>query len=263
MAFSTTASYAVPHTHRKPEPEDFGFNPDTLSPQEVLDFLDSRIQDVIKELQASEIWQAVSSPETDQEFITELMKEVYLETVMYQEEIVEGGVACIAQMPRCLDVSLFDEMLHHQVEEFDHGEMMLRDFIGLGGSEEYARNRRMSPTAFSAAAAWRMLVHMRDPFAYLGALYPFEGLTPIVSEMVKSFLKERGFGDKQTEFIEYHSTADLEHTRLIRELILKVCEEYPEAKTSICYGIEYYLAVYPMPLWNAAFKRAKKRLSLV
>lgn len=256
MPISTTASYAVPHTHRDPDPRDLGFNPIELTPRQVMEFLDSRIQDVVEELKLSEAWQAVTSPDTDQECIASVMKEVYLETVMYQEEIVECGIACIAQMPRCLDVSLFEEMLHHQVEEFDHGEMMLRDFVGLGGSEEYARRRRMSPTAFAAAAAWRMLVHMRDPLAYLGALYPFEGLTPIVSSMVKDVLRQRGFGDKQTEFIEYHSTADLEHTRLVRELITTVCDQYPEAKPSVCYGVEYFLGVYPMPLWNAAYKRA-------
>jgi len=156
-------------------------------------------------------------------------------------------------------VKYIDEMLHHQVEEFDHGEMAMRDYLGLEGDEIEARNRKCSPTAFSVAAMWRHLCHKRDPFAYLGALYPFEGLTPIISEMVKPFLKASGMSRKTTEFVDYHSTADLEHTALVKELIKNIADEYPESKQSICYGIEYFLAVYPLPGWNAAYQRAIKR----
>ena len=159
-----------------------------------------------------------------------------------------------------MSVDVFDEMLHHQVEEFDHGEMALRDFKNLGGDVAEARSRRMSPTAFSVAAMWRMLCHMRDPFAYLGAIYPFEGLTPIVTGMIKGKLRGSGMAENSLEFVEYHSTADLEHTRMLKEMIIKIADEHPEARESICYGIEYFLAVYPIPGWSAALERAKQRL---
>lgn len=189
------------------------------------------------------------------------MKEIYLGIAMYQPDVIEATIAIIAQMPRHLDVDVFGQMLNHQVEEFNHGEMALRDYVGLGGEEEYARKRRMSPAAFSTAAVWRNIAHMRDPYAYLGAIYPFEGLTPIVSEKVKYVLRDKGFTDKSTEFVKYHSTADLEHTKLVKELIFNIADEYPKSKPSICYGIEYFLAVYPLPGWNEAFKRAQARLA--
>ncbi len=251
-----------PRTHgseRVADVDDLGFDPAALTPLGVLQYLDGRIADVLREFEASDVWAVVSNPQSDLRLIREIMKEVYLEIVMYQPDVIEATIATIAQMPRTLDVATFDEMLHHQVEEFNHGEMALRDYVGLGGNEASARQRRMSPSAFSCAAMWRMLCHMRDPFAYLGALYLFEGLTPIVSDMVKRCLKTRGFQANATEFIEYHSTADLEHTRMVKDLILRVTEEYPESKPSICYGIEYFLAVYPAPVWNAAFRRARKR----
>lgn len=250
-------SCIVSHSQRHACSDDFGFTPCDLTPSEVMGYLDRRIQGVLSEFENSELWKFASSPDADPRMIRAIMKEVYLEIVMYQPEVIEATIAIIAQMPRTLDVETFDEMLHHQVEEFDHGEMALRDYVGLGGSEDFARQRRMSSTAFSTAAVWRMLAHMRDPFAYLGALYPFEGLTPIVSEMVKGILNNRGFADNTTEFVEYHSTADLEHTRLVKELIIKTTERYPESKASICYGIDYFLAVYPLPGWNAAFHRAR------
>ncbi len=224
--------------------------------------LDGRLQDVLSEFQNSEMWATFSNAETSPEFLGAIMKEIYLGIVMYQPDVIESTIAIIAQMPRYLDVELFDEMLHHQVEEFNHGEMAMRDYVGLGGDEAIARNRRMTPAAFSTAAMWRMLAHMRDPFAYLGALYPFEGLTPTVSEMVKTILGDRGLADSSTEFVEYHSTADLEHTRLVRELIQRIAREHPESKASMCYGIEYFLAVYPIQGWTEAFERAKKRLNI-
>ncbi|MCA9190716.1 MAG: iron-containing redox enzyme family protein [Planctomycetales bacterium] len=237
---------------------DLGLDPFELTSEELLAFLDKRIADVLTEFRRSELWTIISDPQTDIAVLRETMKEVYLEIIMYQPAVIEATIATIAQMPRTMEVSLFDEMLHHQVEEFDHGEMAMRDYVRLGGNEQYARNRRMSPSAFTCAAIWRMLCHAREPFAYLGALYPFEGLTPIVSEQIKSILYNRGFTPENSEFVEYHSTADLEHTRIVKELISTIADGYPEAKVQICYGLEYFLAVYPMPVWNAAFRRAKK-----
>ncbi len=259
---TTLHPYILAHPDRVACRDDFGFDPSDLSASEVMEFLDRRIQDVLSEFRQCELWKVLSNPETDPKLIQETMKQIYLEIVMYQPDVIEATIAVIAQMPRTLDVDVFEEMIHHQVEEFNHGEMALRDFIGLGGDEEFARRRRMSPTAFSTAAVWRMLAHMRDPFAYLGALYPFEGLTPIVSEMVKGILREKGFQDNSTEFVDYHSTADLEHTRLVKELIIKIAEEYPQSKPSMCYGINYFLAVYPLPGWNAAFQRAKHNIGM-
>jgi len=254
--------YTLAHPDRIASEDDFGFDPNNLTPTEVMEYLDSRIQDVLAEFQGSELWKVVSDPATDARLIQEIMKEVYLEIVMYQPDVIEATIAAIAQMPRTLDVDDFQEMLHLQVEEFTHGEMALRDYLGLGGDEEYARRRRMSPTAFSTAAMWRMLAHMRDPFAYLGGLYPLEGITPIVSEMIKGVLRDKGFQPDSTEFVEYHSTADVEHTRWVKELVIKMAEAYPESKASMCYGINYFLAVYPLPGWNAAFGRAKQHLGL-
>ena len=256
-----TLDYTLAHPNRIANESDLGFNPDDLTPDQVLAFLDQRIEDVLSDFKASEIWQLISGPSSDPAMVREFMKEIYLEIIMYQPDVIEATIAVIAQMPRTMDVSMFEEMLHHQAEEFDHGEMAMRDYLGLGGDEQFARSRRMSPTAFSTAAVWRMLAHMRDPFAYLGALYPFEGLTPIVTEMVKGHLRQKGFQDNSIEFVDYHSTADLEHTKMVKELILQIAKAYPQAKASICYGIEYFLAVYPMPGWTAALNRARQRFA--
>jgi len=148
-------------------------------------------------------------------------------------------------------------MLRHQAEEFDHGEMALRDYVGLGGDEDFARNQhRISPASYSVAAIWRTIAALREPFAYLGALYPFEGLTPIVSERVKEVLLQRGFPENALEFVEFHSTEDPKHTELVKKLIEETVTRFPEAERSILEGIERFLAIYPIPVWETAYRRA-------
>ena len=79
-------------------------------------------------------------------------------------------------------------MLIHQSEEFDHGEMARRDFIGLEHKTEDAYVR-LSPEAFAVSAVWWMIARQYDPFAYLGALFLFEGLTPYLTAAIKPNLR--------------------------------------------------------------------------
>ena len=39
-------------------------------------------------------------------------------------------------------------------------------------------------------------------------------------------------------------------------------DRFPEAKTSIAYGYEYFKHVYPLPVWEAARARAERRQTL-
>ena len=98
----------------------------------------------------------------------------------------------------------------------------------------------------------------RDPFVYLGALYPYEGLTPIVSERAKQVLRGKGFPEEALEFVRFHSEEDPKHTELIRHLIMETVTLYPEAERSIKEGIDYFPQIYPIPVWSAAYERAKR-----
>jgi pyrroloquinoline quinone (PQQ) biosynthesis protein C len=102
-----------------------------------------------------------------------------------------------------------------------------------------------------------MITKLRDPFAYLGALYPFEGLTPIISARVKAILAGKQYPDNALEYIEFHSTEDIKHANLIKALIEETVQRYPEAERSIKEGINRFLAVYPIPVWTTAYERAK------
>ena len=183
------------------------------------------------------------------------MKQVYLEIAWYQPDVIEATIAAIGHFPRALSAKRVRTMLIHQAEEWDHGEMAVRDYVNLGGAEEDARGSRMSVTAFTTAAFWRMLAHKRDPFAYLGGLYLFEGLTPIVTGRVKAQLSAQGVPDSALEYIEFHSTEDLKHAKVVDHLIAEVVSEFPQAVESVKWGFDCFRHVYPLPGWAAAYQR--------
>jgi len=243
--------------------KDFGIDTKALSAADLVGWLQVRVEQILVDIEASPFWQTLASPETPEETLTAILKEIYLEITMYQPDAIEAAVAAIAQFPRTMPVAWFDAMLHHQVEEFDHGEMAMRDYVALGGDEAEARARAQSPSAFAVAAVWRNITHKRDPYAYLGAVYLFDALTPAITAKAKAVLAKRLASSKGLEFIAHHATADIEHEEQIRQLIADVAELYPEKIESIAYGFEYFAWVYPLPVWEAASRRATAQSSHV
>lgn len=218
--------------------------------------LDQRIASLVDRIYGTEMWQAVMSPQTHPSLAREVMKEVYLEIYSYQPHVITATIATIGKMPKA-DPKMIKTMLLHQAEEADHGEMALRDYVRLGGDEKYARARRISPASFAVASFWWGIFQMEDPFCYLGGLYMFEGLTPIVCQRAIDSLGPSGFPKHALEFLGFHATEDLKHTRLVRHLLTDVAGRYPGAPESILYGLDCFMAVYPLPVWQTAYERAK------
>ena len=221
-----------------------------------VDYLQKGIAALLAELEDKPFWRTINDPDADPVLVREIMKQVYLEIGWYQPDVIEATIALIGQFPRSLSARRVRTMLIHQAEEWDHGEMAVRDYVGLGGSEAFARTSRMSVTAFATAAHWRMLAHKRDPFAYLGALYLFEGLTPIVTGKVKANLTRRGIPESALEYVEFHSTEDIKHAKVVDHLIAEVVAEFPSASDIIVWGFDCFRNVYPLPGWAAAYERA-------
>jgi pyrroloquinoline quinone (PQQ) biosynthesis protein C len=227
-----------------------------LSGPEFVELLDSRIRGIYSTVVATDMWKALQSPDTPIELLKLAMREVYLEISSYQPHAIEAAITAIAQMPRSLDERTVKAMLRHQAEEFTHGEMALRDYKALGGDVEWARAQRPSPAAYAVASVWTFIAHERDPFAYLGALYPFEGLTPQVSGGALTTLAKRGFPEDALEFVTFHAEEDPRHTALVRALIEKVAVKFPESRESMVHGIDNFLNIYPVPVWQTAYDRA-------
>ncbi len=229
------------------------------SSTEIVDWLENRVSQLVKRIQQEEFWQVVYDTETPQELVHEIMKEIYLEIVGYQPHVIEAAIASIGQFPRSMNPKMIRSMLYHQADEWDHGEMALRDYINMGGDEAFARDRPMSPASFAVAGVWWVITHLRDPFAYIGALYLFEGLTPTVTGLVKDRLRDKGMNEDQLEYVEFHSTEDLKHARLVNHLIAETVDKFPDSFEAVQRGYEYFEEVYPIPVWRAAFARAKQR----
>ena len=238
--------------------DDFGIDTSQMGPDLLIKWLESRIREIMADVRASAVWARVMSDDAPVSDIVGILRQIYLEISMYQPDAIEAAIASIAQFPRGMPVALIDDMLRHQVEEFDHGEMATRDYTAMGGLEANARERRQSPSAFAIAAVWRNITHKRDPFAYLGAVYLFDALTPIVTDEVKAHLTKRLGSTKGLAFIVHHATADKEHEAQIRMLIRDVATLYPRKIELIVYGFEYFAAVYPLPCWIAAMRRAER-----
>jgi pyrroloquinoline quinone (PQQ) biosynthesis protein C len=223
----------------------------------IVQWLESETASLLSEIQSQEFWSSVMSPDTDPQFVKAVMREVYSEIIGYQPHVIEAAIAAIAQMPRSMNPRLIKSMLSHQAEEFDHGEMALRDLVSLGVPADAVRHRQMSPEAFAVAGVWWMIVQARVPFAYLGALFLFEGLTPVVTQMIKPRLVSKGMGAESLNYLEFHSTEDVKHANLVHYLINETASEYPESVEAVRLGFRCFRAVYPVPLWRAAFERAQ------
>ena len=224
---------------------------------EVLKYLKTGVERLVAEIEQEPAWRLLTSADTPAAAVRALMKEVYAEIAAYQPDVIEATIAAIGQFPRSLNPKHVRAMLVHQAEEWDHGEMAARDYAGLGGRELDVRSGRMTPTSFATAAFWRMLAHKRMPFAYLGAIYLFEGLTPLVTGAIKGHLKQQGFRDTSLEYIEFHSTEDIRHAKVIDAMIRSVVEQYPQCAGDVKFGFDAFRQVYPLPGWRAAAARAQ------
>src|SRR5258708_29472795 len=105
-------------------------NGPNLTPKpEIISWLERRVATLLKRIQDEDLWRVLMSAETPPGLVKAIMKEVYLEIVGYQPHVIEAAIASIAQMPRTMDVRMVRSMLFHQADEFDHGEMALRDYV--------------------------------------------------------------------------------------------------------------------------------------
>jgi Iron-containing redox enzyme len=222
----------------------------------IVGWLQDRVQPILDEIHRSAFWHLATSPDSDPVEVKSFMEQVYLEIANFQPQVHEAAIVTIAQMPRSMELRRFRAMLVHQAEEFDHGEMARRDYVGLGNDIK-STFVRLSPEAFAVSGVWWMIARQRNPFAYLGALFLFEGLTPQLTSAVIDNLRAKGFDDRSLEYMKYHSTEDFKHANLIRHLISGTARQFPESVESIQYGFECLSLVYPVPLLAAAYRRSR------
>lgn len=219
----------------------------------LLDRLDRRLHEHLAVIEQSEVLRMMADERATREQTMSMMKYIMLEVYSYGKDIVEASFTAIGRMP--LDaVGLMRSATHHLLEEVTHPHMALRDYVKLGGDERWARKRRMSPESFAMAATCRLLAQREDPFAYLGFMYLFETLTPVLSERALKVLAAKQVPMEGQTFIDLHAVEDIKHIEWLRDLIGRVVRKYPSAESAIEYGFDCFRAVYPLPVWKAALR---------
>jgi heme oxygenase-like protein len=223
------------------------------------DHLESKIAALLVRIEASDVYQSVFDPRADPRYLATVIKYVMLEVFSYGPHVTEATFTAVGRMPKNRP-DLMKVMIHHDLMEVDHCEMALKDFVRLGGDETWARSRRMTPASWAMAAVCRMLAQCESPFAYLGYMYPFESLTPILTERIQGQLASKGFPTEAQKFIDLHATEDIAHTKILRTLVERVVRDFPDAASAIEYGFECFAVVYPLPIWEAAVSNARIEL---
>lgn len=233
-----------------------------LSPRDASGFADrmeAKLGDFLTRIEASEPYRRVFDPNADPRVVLSIVKYVLLEVFSYGAHVTEATFTAIGRMPKTRP-DLMKIMVRHDLEEVDHGEMALADFVKLGGDERWARARRITPASFAMAATVRMLGERESPFAYLGYMYPFEALTPILTARLQEQLTRMGFPVQARRFIDVHAQEDIAHAKVLKHLIGAVVSEFQEAGEAIEYGFDCFASVYPLAIWNAALEHALAEL---
>jgi hypothetical protein len=218
------------------------------------------LQEHLYRVEASDLYRLATAPETDARTVATLIKYILLEVFSYGPHVTEATFTAIGRFPKTRP-DLMKPMIVHDLSEVDHGEMALADYLKLGGKESFARNRRITPESFCMAATCRMLAVMEEPWAYLGYMYLFESLTPILTERAQTILAAKQFPGDAKHFIDFHAKEDIGHSTLLAEFVERVVRDYPSAESAIEYGFDCFAAVYPLPIWDAALRHAQAELA--
>lgn len=153
---------------------------------------------------------------------------------------------------------LIKTMILQQVEEVEHADMALRDYLRLGGDPALAEGA-MFPECAAVAAICHFLGEHCPPAAYLGFLYIFEALTPIMAAKGQKLMSASEYLPEAREFVDLHAMEDIRHTDMILTVIAHLLRIDPSAASAIEFGLNSFLAVYPIPVWTAADERARAR----
>jgi hypothetical protein len=228
----------------KPNTQD---TPTVTALQEALDALVGQIKD-------SGFFRAISDPDANPALVSNTLKHIYLSIYQYQPHVTEATFTAVGRMPKHSE-RLIKTMIRQQVEEVEHADMALRDYLRLGGDEELAKSP-MLPECAAVAAMCHFLGEHCHPASYLGFMYIFEALTPIMATHAQKLMTASNYEASAREFVDLHATEDIRHTDMILAVIKQLQRIDPTAGDAILFGLRSFTAVYPIPVWDAAYRRA-------
>jgi len=239
---------------------DVGTHTFTTAHEDTLPTIEKKLHDLLLKVESTEFYRGLMSPEANPALLASTMKWVYKSIHSYQPHVTEATFTAVGRMPKH-DEQLIKDMILQQVEEVEHADMALRDFLRLGGTEAEA-STPPSPPCMAVAAMCRMLGEHQHPACYLGFMYIFEALTPIMSSRVQMLMDRSRYNAAAREFIDLHATEDIRHTDIISNVIRRLVAIEPGAANAVLHGFDCFAQVYPIPVWQSAFDIAKLEASL-
>lgn len=219
--------------------------------------LDAEVKAVFGEVLQWRGWQFAQNPATPKDQIIALVREVFRSVAMYQAHTTEAGFHMFGRLPKG-EVRLIQALCSHKAEEAEHGLWAAEDHQKLGGSRSAMS---ASPATFAVAAVWWRMAETEDPLGYLGAEYLFEELTALVTGALLPLIELRDLPRDGFRFIIEHATEDVKHATFLKHLILDVATRYPQSIDSMFRCFDYFHQVYPIPVWDEAFRRAGLELA--
>ncbi|MEM7807915.1 MAG: iron-containing redox enzyme family protein [Planctomycetota bacterium] len=221
--------------------------------------LEAKLGQLVKDVEQSDVYLALTDPNADPKLVTAILKHVYLSIAFYQPHVTEATFTAVGKMPKQSE-QLIKDMILQQVEEVEHADMALRDYKALGGDPADA-DAPMPPACAAVAAMCHFLAEHQHPANYLGFMYIFEALTPIMAAKTQEVMARSSYKAEAREFIDLHATEDIRHTDMIVKAIEDLCEIIPEAAGHVLHGFDCFTAVYPVAIWNEALERAKAEVA--
>ena len=111
----------------------------------------------------------------------------------------------------------------------DHASLWLMFACGLGENEDAVRAQQLNPETSALIDTFRRLAR-RSYASGLGALYAYESQFPgVASAKIEGLIERYGIGEEETlRFFRVHESADVEHSRVCRELLDRLPEEQRE-----------------------------------
>ncbi|MCB1242477.1 MAG: iron-containing redox enzyme family protein [Verrucomicrobiales bacterium] len=218
------------------------------------DELQRSLDRLVEEIRSTEFFVAISAPSADREIASATLKHIYLSIYQYQPHVTEATFTAVGRMPKHSE-RLIKTMIRQQVEEVEHADMALRDYERLGGDPTLAEGP-MFPECAAVAAVCHFLGEHCHPASYLGFMYIFEALTPVMAAEAQKVMAATNYLPAAREFVDLHATEDIKHTDMILAVIQQLIRVDPDAKDAILFGLRTFTTVYPIPVWDAAYRRA-------
>jgi hypothetical protein len=237
--------------------DDLGFSPRGLSGQNVVQHLDDRLEAIAFEVEHSDAWLRLTDPAADRDLARETLKEIYLEAALCQPGVVNGAKAALSRLPRTPASMRLEEVFVAQADWFEGDDLPLRSYVALGGDPRLVDVRRASPTAFAVTSSWAALGSATDPFMAVGAVYVLAVLTPMLCRRALAEFSARGGFGRSLGVAAFRPPLGRINPWLCKQLVAEIANDHPEAREGICYGLEYALEAFPLPLLKAASARAE------